>query len=219
MIEYAMALEELAKTEEALNIYENILQKDGQYSPALFRSGLIYLNREDEKGLDLVKSAMEQDNDFIDAGLQIIGTFIDRNGLKEKKEELKEWALEQSDIYKKKIDEVESLYPNDVFVETDLPLEQRQKLKEALGNIPSIKTVLIANKKLKYSKSDLLVVAVASKQKLGKVFWKGAHIYDVDKIEEILIELNMPYFILDLQQNAIYFKKLAAIKHSELIRR
>ncbi len=217
--EYAMALEELAKTEEALKIYENILEKNSQYAPALFRSGMIYLNREDEKGLEFVKLAMEQDNDFIDAGLQIIAAFLDRNGLKDKKEELKEWASEQSDIYNKKTDEAENLYTNEVFAEACISNEQRQKLKEDLENIPTVKTVFIATKKLKYSKHDLLVVGIVSKQKTLKLLSKGSHLENTDEIWEVLNTLETPCFLLDLNTNAHFTKQLSLVNNSELIRR
>jgi len=180
---------------------------------------MIYLNRDDEKGLDFVKSAMEQDNDFINVGLQIIAEFFDRNGLKKKKEELKEWALEQADIYKKKMDEAENLYPNDVFVEADITIEQRQKLKKDLENIPSTKTVFIATKKLKYSNFDLLVVGIVSKQKTLKLLSKGKQLQNVDEIWKILNTIGTPYFVLDLNTNIYFFKQLSLIKNSELIRR
>lgn len=218
-IEYAMTLEELAKTEEALKIYENILEKNNQYSPALFRMGMIYLYNEDEKGLDFIKSAMEQDNDFIDAGLQVITAFIDRNGLKDKMEDLKEWIMEQSNIYKKKMDEVKNLYLNEIFVETCISNEQRQKLKEDLEKISSIKTVFIAKKKLKYSKFDLLVVGVVSKQKTLKLFSKRSKLENIDKIWDALNALETPCFLLDLNTNINFIKQISLVKNSELIRR
>mgnify|MGYP000895616343 CR=1 FL=1 len=71
-MEYAIALEELARADEALEIYQDILNKNSEYAPALFRTGFIYLNRDDEKGIELVRSAMEKDSDFIDVGAQIL---------------------------------------------------------------------------------------------------------------------------------------------------
>lgn len=109
------------------------------------------------------------------------------------------------------------LHQSDNFIEAKLTGQQLGDLKEKLEAMGSIKRVYIATKELEYSENDLLVVAVSFKQKSGKEFGEGAQSYDVEKIEEVLSSLNMPYFILDLQRNGVFLKKLAAVKNSELI--
>jgi len=218
-MEYAIALEELARADEALEIYQDILNKNSEYAPALFRTGFIYLNRDDEKGIELVRSAMEKDSDFIDVGAQILVAFFNRNGLKEKKESLQDWFDEKINLYMKKIDEAENPYLTDDFTKACISTEQRQVLKENLEKIPSIKTVYIATKKLKFSNYDLLVVGVSSKQKFSKLFFKGSSIENADKIWEVLNALNTPCFLLDLTRFGNFIPRLSKIKDSLLIKR
>lgn len=216
---YAMALEDLAKPDEALKIYRDILEKNSEYAPALYRSGVIYLNHNDEKGIELIQSAMEKDSDFIDSGLQFLLAFLDRNGLKDKKDSLREWFFKQADIYNKKTDEAENLYLTDDFVEACITNEQRQALKENLEKINSIKTVYIATKKLQYSNYDLLVVGVFSKQKIKKQVANDNSIENADEIWEVLNTLNMPCFLLNLNQFIKFIKRLSKVENSLLIKR
>lgn len=218
-LENAMAYENLGKTDEALKIYESMLERDSDYAPALFRSGLIYLNRDDESGIERVKLAIEKDSDFIDVGLQVILEFLERNGMKDKKKEMRDWAEEQSEIYRKKIDEAENLYLTDNFVEADIKQEQREKLKAELEKIPSIKRVYIATKKLKYSEHDLLVVGVTSKQKASKLILKGRSLENTDEIWEILNRLETPCFLLDLNANPRFGRRISKVENSLLVKR
>ncbi len=216
-IEYAMALEDLSRGEEALEIYGKILEKDKDHAPAAFRSGLIYLSREDERGIEFVKAALEADSDFIDAGLQAISAFLNRNGLKDKKEEMEKWALEKSGIYDKKTDEAENLYLSDVLEEAEISEDKRRELKAGLEDIPEIKTVLIATKKLKYSKHDLLVVGAVLKRKASALLGAGAKTVVTDEIWRVLNTLDAHCFLLML--NARFLKSMLLVKNSKLIAR
>lgn len=216
-IEYAMSLEDLSRAGEALEVYGKILEKDKDHAPAAFRSGLIYLSREDERGIEFVKAALEADSDFIDAGLQAISAFLNRNGLKDKKEEMEKWALEKSDIYDKKTDEAENLYPSDVLEEAEILEDKRRELKAGLENIPEIKTVLIATKKLQYSKHDLLIVGVVLKRKASALLGTGAKTVVTDEIWGVLNTLDAHCFLLML--NARFLKSMLLVKNSKLIAR
>ncbi len=218
-MEYGLALENISRLDEALNLYSKLIEINIDNAPAIFRKGIILLNSNEESGIEFIRKSMELNNEFIDSGLQVIAEFLLSNGLSEKKEELKEWAIEKAEIARKKLDETDSINTYDTFIEAKLSQEQRELLFHKLSEIQSVKTAMIATKELKYSAHDLLVVGITSKQNAENIFVKGMEIQDVDLLVSAIESLEISYFLLDLHKNLIFTKPLKLIKNSELIKR
>lgn len=216
-IEYAMAIEDLGKFSDALNVYEALLDKTPDFAPAIFRSGLIYLAKNDQKGVDLVKKAIDMNSDYIESGLGSLLTYFENNGLSDEKERLNDWAQEKIELSTKITDEIETLYPTDKFEKASLTDEQINVLKTKLMAVPSIKRVYMVSKKMQYSNKNIVVVAVSSKQKpLGRLF-NGPRLLDAEEISEILESADIPYFLIGLEQNIQYLKIFKRIENSLLI--
>ena len=98
-------LKQLGRHEQAEALCERVIQElDESSSPhAYFIKGCALLYRYDEAGIDLVYHALETNHNYIDAGLEIIGTFFCMTGrekeLLEYRERVKVLAQKDKDEY------------------------------------------------------------------------------------------------------------------------
>lgn len=212
-IEYGIALETLNRYDSAIELYNRILDIDSNHDVALFRKGLLLLHKNDESGIELVKKSMELNNECIEFGLETIGNFINDNGLEDKKKELLDWSIEMSRIENKRRDELENLYTNDSFVTTTLDEEKVLEVKRIISEIPRMVSAHLVEKKLQYSKGNLVILAI---------LYKGKYIgvEEMNKLHECLQTIDIPYFILDLKldtnANIYLMKPISKVEGSEI---
>lgn len=64
-----------------------------------------------------------------------------------------------------------------------------------------------------------MVVGVTSKQKASKLVLKGSSIENTDEILEVLNQLETPCFLLDLNTNPQFGRRISKVENSLLIKR
>ncbi len=210
MYEYGLSLEKLYRYNDALTFYNSQLENYPEDETLNFRKGIMLLSYANDKaGIDHIKFAMERNNMFTKTGLEVLGEFLQENGMKGKKEELKDFALKMADEYNKKEEELELLKVTDNFVEANISEEMYSQIKEKLNNLKFIKRAFLVTKKLNYSEGEFLVLAVITK----------SNNVNGDALVQILKDTQLPYFLLHLNTNVAFTKLLKKIKNSEILNR
>jgi len=214
LLEYGMALENIGENDKALTVYDKILDSNPNNAGALFRKGQILLSWKNDEGLELIKRTVDLDNDFIENGLTLIGNYLVANGMADKKDELKEWAIEKSDIHTKKQDEIDNLYPTDRFLPCDLSDETVEKVKEILLAFKSVTAAYLVKKELKHTDANYYVLAIMQNPLLS-VKKRQANF---EPITEKINELGFAYFLLDMNTNLPFTKPISLVKDSMLFK-
>lgn len=209
-LDYGMAFEDIGNYDKALEIYNRMIERDNKCTSALYRKGQLLLIKNDNSGIDLVKQAIDNDNIYIENGLNLLYDYLLKNNLDEKRIELKDWANEKIQL-KNRMDEELSLIGNDdTFITPDIDKDTRIKLIEIFAAYKSITEVLIAKKKLKYSNTNLntIIVVFSSFQSVKK------NDKCIDEIMKQLDELDLLYNILSLSKHSYIYGKISMVEGS-----
>ena len=100
------------------------------------------LYRYDERGMDLIYRAMEQNGNYIEEGLNILGTFCCLTGREKELSEYREKAAQLAQKYKDHDTQVSFLSPKDNLTKDTLP---DGMLEEILAYIKSIDQDIVQN--------------------------------------------------------------------------
>lgn len=137
-------LKALGRITDALELCDRALKEteiSTQGHAACFVKGTLLLHRFDEAGVELLYKAIENNTNYIDEGLPVLGYYFCQTGRTEELEEYREKALkkteEQSDLYSK----MEYLAPEDNLVPESLP---EGRLDDILNYIKSISDNCVA---------------------------------------------------------------------------
>jgi Zn-dependent protease with chaperone function len=214
LLEYGMALETIGENDGALTVYDQLLDSNPDNVGALFRKGQILLSRNNDDGLELIKKTVDLDNDFTENGLMLIGNYLVANGMEEKRDELKEWALEKENTYVKKQDEIDNLHVADRFLPCDLSDEIVDKVRNVLSGFKDIKNAYLVKKELKHTVADYYVLAIMQNPLLS--FKKRQA--NFEPITEKINELGFACFLLDLNTNLPFTKPITLVKNAEIFK-
>ena len=101
-------LRTLGKHEEAQDLCDRVLKElpEGSTNYAAYMKGAAMLACYDEKGMDLIYHAMEENGNYIEEGLDLVGSFCCLTG---KKDELMEYRKRAAELAQKHIDEDEQI--------------------------------------------------------------------------------------------------------------
>lgn len=204
-IEIGNAFEELYRLDDAVKIYDEILEIEPDNAIVLFKKGLILLYKNDIRGIEVIKKSIELDTDFIEIGVDKIEQFLYENGLKSEKENLLNWFEEMDVIYNNKIKEESIIHINDVFLPHGLEEEKIKEIQEALKRNKKIKKVYLLKKELKFSNENLLILAVC---------YKGEKLENIDDVVDIFSKMNMDVSIFDLNYYYKFNKRFKKIENS-----
>lgn len=121
MLNAALAAEFSNRRDEARELYEEILKKYPKNANALYRRGLMYLTEYDDKGIDMIYAAMEDNSNFISDGVNAISDFCIKMGLSERLAELRERSVDLLEYRFNKYPHVVSTEKGDKYEPADLP--------------------------------------------------------------------------------------------------
>lgn len=215
-LEYGYFLEGLGRFDEALNCYESVLDREEDDAMALFRSGIIYSVRNDMKCIEFFKKAMEEDRNTISYGLSQIEDFLYRNGLLEMKKELAPCMEEMAEIYLEKEYEESHLRENDVLIQSRLTIEQKEKLASLLKEIPAVSKVMLAEKELKFSRENLIIVGIWFERDFTRILKMDSRRLDWNGIHEALSQIEGKYAAYDLRKNPTVTSRLSTVEDALL---
>lgn len=121
MLNAALAAEFSNRRDEARALYEEILKKYPHNANALYRRGLMFLAEYDDKGIDMIYTAMEDNSNFISDGINAISDFCIKMGLSERLAELRERSVDLLEYRFNKYPHVVSAEKGDKYESSDLP--------------------------------------------------------------------------------------------------
>lgn len=210
--EYAMALEDIGNRDEACSVYEKIISKQVDYSPAFFRYGQILLNKNDSAGIEYVKKAIALNTDLITPGLTLIDEYLKSNGLTEERDMMMSWIKQKSVLANKIQVETNNINIKDVFIESDLEQDKLERIKEIIKENNKITRAFFVKKQLQYSSEDCYVLAVSFHPLLSK--YKAQ--VGIQDITEKVSDLGIDCFIMDLNDNPTFNQTFKQVSHSEI---
>ncbi|MDF2541542.1 MAG: Zn-dependent protease with chaperone function-like protein [Herbinix sp.] len=211
-IEYGMALEEVGEIEKAFAVYQGILSKAFDYAPAYVRIGQIKLNNYDESGIEDLIKAINLDSDFIKPTLPIIENYLMENGMLKEKEELDDWAREKIILADNIQDELDHVMVTDQFKECNQGSDIYKKISSIIQEANKIKRAYLVIKKLQYREGEYYVIGITHKSTVTKKQKEQSY----HELSEQISALEIPYFLLDLNENPTFLKPLSSINHSEI---
>ncbi len=137
-------LKTLGMHEEAEALCEKVIEALPAMSSAhaMFMKGSAMLYRYDERGMELIYRAMEQNGNYIEEGLNIIGSFCCLTGREEALSDYRRKAGELGQKYVDQVSQVSFLSKNDKLTKEALP---DGMLEEILSYIRSIDQNIIQN--------------------------------------------------------------------------
>ena len=117
------ALRAIGRVSEAMALCDRAIAElpEPAAREACYLKGCGLLHRFDPAGLDLIYHAMDNNNNFVEEGLEIIGTFCCMTGQQEELERYREKAVELQQRAKDTYDRTDELNPGDQLSEEHLP--------------------------------------------------------------------------------------------------
>lgn len=137
MISVMSALEYLERFDEAEALADQIIASDlGKRvkAGAYFFKAKMLLLRDDEAGIEMMYTALDADNEYASLGLELLGTFICRNGMQEKLDEYREKAPVYQQATIDSNETFGTLSPKDKLI----PEEDAEAVKRHVDNILNI---------------------------------------------------------------------------------
>lgn len=132
------ALSSLCRFEELEALCDRIISGSANMNAtalARFYKARLLMERYDRGGISLMYEAMEINTDFIEPGLDIIGTFCCRMGLSEELEDYRRKAVELVQLQRDKYSQGDSLEPSDRLAEEMLPAEIKSEIINFILNV------------------------------------------------------------------------------------
>lgn len=211
-VEYGLALEYMERKEDALVVYTSVLAKDPQDAKAMFRKGMLLLDKQDDAGIDLVKAAMEADNSCIESGLAALRKYLRTHNMQRKMEALREWAGAMAKIANEKKAELENLHFSDGLVPAEADKDTVAKIQGIVGRHRSMKKTYLVRKSLKYSEIKLYVIGIAVRSFCSK---KRAQSM-LENIGEELQGLGIKFLLLNLKGNPALTKRITSVPDAQI---
>lgn len=137
-------LKSVGKHEEAENLCDRVLEELPEQSTAhaAYMKGCAMICRYDEKGMDLIYHAMEQNGNYIEEGLNLLGEFCCLTGREDELLEYRKKAVQLAQRHKDQDFQISFLSKSDNLTKETLP---DGMLEEILAYIKSIDTGIIQN--------------------------------------------------------------------------
>ncbi len=150
--EKAFLIEHVISKEEALDMYNKILDVHKNYLPALFSKGRVLLSYDNSLGVLFIEEVIQKDMRYARDGYQlVINYFIFSNNSYEAQKRLVK-LKEFNQYYEKATNERQRIQSNTKFIPHDLQEHELNEITTQLKNYSLIEYFYIARKKVKYLK-------------------------------------------------------------------
>lgn len=128
---------------------------------AAYQKGVTLLHRFDPAGVDCVYSALETNSNFIEDGLDVLGSFFCLTGRQEELDSYRERAVAKAEEMREKFGKIGELLPTDTLEPEHLPGDQLERLQAFLGGVADghIRDVFLVHKPITddFSTSPVIV--------------------------------------------------------------
>ena len=125
------ALSELSLNEELNALCDSILERyDNKFETAhasMIKGSLLLLYY-DKRGIDYIYASMEANPNYIDEGIELIGSFLCTNGLENELNIFRERGVEFQQAQKDEYSKVTGLSPKDDLIKDDMPKEMLESI-------------------------------------------------------------------------------------------
>lgn len=154
LFEFAQLVERFHGADQALGVYERLVERDPQNAAARFAVGRLLLDDEDADGLVHLRAAIDCDERYsADGGYLIAGYYLGR----EDYASAQPW-LDKAELYEQKLFEArrerDQVLPADVFFPHDLDAEVAHSLRAQLEQFPQLDSAFLAAKQVEHFPDD-----------------------------------------------------------------
>ncbi|KNF07675.1 hypothetical protein CLPU_13c00170 [Gottschalkia purinilytica] len=139
----------LAETYEAdnlLKIFLDILEINHNHPLALYKIGELYLNNDNEEGIDFIEKAIKFDKDYIIEGYEIIYNYLTDKGRDTEANEYCTKISNYEDLLEKVEEAIDDIKYNDEFIEHDLSWIKVKDLVDQLRDYEEINRAYLVRK-------------------------------------------------------------------------
>jgi Zn-dependent protease with chaperone function len=157
-LEQAQLTEELADEAASVPLYEAILARDEQCALALFRLGCLRLDRKDERGIELIERAMEEDQEAILSGCQAIYNFLVAQGRHERAQIYYTRGMNRAQVLNDADRERADVTWQDTLLPHQLSVEQLAQVVAHLARFPEIERAYLVCKQVQHLPDQPLYV-------------------------------------------------------------
>lgn len=215
MLELASAAEGANLQEQAKHIYDLILEKYPNNANALYRRGSYYLAEYDEKGIDMIWRAIEENSNYIKSGISMLNAFCANMGLSDRLEEVRERSVELLGVKSKSYSKLFDLTSGGDFTLPDLPRELIDEIvtfvKKECGD--DLDELYIAKKTSGDIDCTMIFISPTPETKIGD--WQRAY-HNIF----MFLDVKEEQFLLDtFKGEPPYIKKIKRLKGALIFKR
>jgi tetratricopeptide (TPR) repeat protein len=128
-----------------------LLTRIPRHAGAAYTLGSNLLDRDDEKGITLIETAIDIDPEAVPPGSRTIAAFLRRQGRTDEAERYEQQARAAEVAQSESKHERESVYRTDSFLPHEADAAALQSLKDALATYPRVKAAWLGRKALKHN--------------------------------------------------------------------
>ncbi len=209
----AYLTEILQNKDEAIPLYQKVIESDRTHPSANYQLGRIYFGQQDFQGIEYLKQAIESDPAFVEIGCHLLTRYYQQSGEIEKAGSLIIRANEEGAAWKKAAEKRHDITEQDQFLPHLLPEAEIRQLSEQLSTFPEVKTAHFVRKQVKDFPNKPFYILGISRQ-----FVKGRganYLHDEQFKARIKTELNFSgdfEVIVFSGHNFKFRKKLPQVK-------
>lgn len=187
--ELAHLTAEFKGDEAAIPRLQEVLAIQPNHQRANYKLGEILLQQKDERGINYIEKAMEQDFEIVISGCESIGSFLRQQGYLQAANQYKERAQQHYELLVKARAERSFVSTKDKFIPHGLPKVTWKRLCRQLYDYPEIKDAYFVQKVVKYfPEKPLYVLGV-----IRRGYWwveDRRNDYDQALLNELIYELE-----------------------------
>ncbi|MBR2370411.1 MAG: hypothetical protein IKA82_00155 [Clostridia bacterium] len=215
MLELATSAEGANLHDEAKRIYDLILEKYPKNANALYRRGSYYLVEYDEKGIDMIWKAIDDNSNYIKSGISLLNAFCANMGLADRLDEVRERSVELLGKKSKSYSKLFDLRSGGEFTLPDLPKELINEIVEFVKNEcgDNLDELYIAKKTA--DGIDCTMIFISPTPETRIVDWQKAY-HNIF----MFLDVKEEQFLLDtFKDEPPYIKKLKKLKGALIFKR
>lgn len=194
--------------DKSLMIYDKILSEHNDNPQAIFEKGTLLLSMFDNQGIEYIYQAIKFNENYLDAGVNIIGEYCLKMGLEEELEKIRSYRREISNYFFN-VHVHKNVFVKDKFVPTTLEKPVMLEVIKFIKADHRVNRIFIADKKIdKEHRTTVIGYTINPEfgEELQEIHSRIFDYLDNDRREQ--------YTLISLDENPIFFKKFKAIKGS-----
>ena len=170
LFDLAFAYRILGRIEDAIQIYEELIEEYGERPKYLISKGTAYFSLYDDRGIELVYRAMEKQKKYLKNGIDAISNFCLEMGLQDELDKIREYSKIHRDFIIEELPEVETINLKDKFLPTLLDEDAIAEIINVLAKEERIEKVYISDVIVQMKHKVIAVGVIVKQEHMEKLF-------------------------------------------------